>query len=390
MTATHRAAVGRLLYPRTRGKRAGIAFVFAIIALAVLLILGVTFVQMGIHDVRNAGVYKRQVQTQQLAEAALDRCVWMMQQEGGGADQIRSKLNNTGHYYSPMWVTNEGAAYSFIATAPYNGIASTVLLTTQGRAANGEMEELRIVLKFLPSQSEVFGHALYSNHNLRVGGTTFIDGHPELGGAGVYANGNIKYVGNTTTTIGDIHATGSITGNTNQQPPEAVQVEYAPQMGMPEIDIEWYRANCDTYYAGDVSITGGTLGDWDDPHIIFVDGLAKISGTFEGVGTIVTTEGFKVTGNIDYADGGSALAMLTIGDFLVAGTVTINGLIYAHSVLDDSSFGGTGTPTIFGGVCADVIDVSGTINVEWDPRLKDIKALPGFKGQVQTLSWERL
>ncbi|MGD8239030.1 MAG: hypothetical protein PVH68_10790 [Armatimonadota bacterium] len=390
MTATSRAAVGRIFDSRPCGSRAGIAFVFAIIALAVLLILGATFVQMGIHDVRNAGVYKRQVQTQQLAEAALDRCVWMMQQEASGADQINNKLNNYGHYYSPTWVTNEGASYSFQASAPYNGIANTVLLETQGRAANGEIEELRIVLKYLPSQSEVFGHALYSNHNLRVGGATFIDGHPELGGAGVYANGNIQFIGNTTTTIGDIHATGSIKGSTNQQPPEAVQVEYARQIGMPEIDIEWFRANCDTYYGADVSLTGGTLGDWDDPHIVFVDGLCSISGTFEGVGTIVTTEGFKVTGDIEYADGDSALAMLTIGDFLIAGTVTVRGLIYAHSVLDDASFSGTGTPTIIGGVCADVIDVSGTINVEWDPRLKDIKALPGFRGQVQTLSWERL
>jgi hypothetical protein len=223
-----------------------------------------------------------------------------------------------------------------------------------------------------------------------VGGDTVIDGHPELGGAGIFANGNIEFVGSSTTMIGDIYSTGSISGNTTQQPPEAVQVEYAPQIAMPEIDIEWYRTNCDMYYGADVTLNGGTLGTWDDPYIIFVDGFVKISGSFQGVGTIVSTDGFRVTGNIDYADGGSALAMLTIGDFRIAGSATVNGLIYAHSVLDDSSFTGTGTATIIGGVAADVIDVTGTINVEWDPRLKDMQSLPGFQGQVQTLSWERL
>jgi len=389
MTATYRAAFGSPLQARARCSGAGIAFVFAIIALAVLLILGATFTQMGIHDVRNAGVYKRQVQTQQLAEAALDRCVWMMQQDSGGTDQINNKLQNYGHYDSPAWVTDDGSSYSFQATAPYNGIADTVLLSTEGCAPNGEAEQLRIVLKYLPTQSPVFGHALYSNHNLSIGGDTFIDGHPELGGAGVYANGNMKFIGSTTTVVGDIHTTGSISGSTNQQPPEAVQVEYAPQVAMPEIDIEWYRTNCDTYYGDDVTLNGGTLGDWDDPHIVFVDGLVSISGTFEGVGTIVSTDGFKVTGNIEYADGTTGLAMLTIGDFKIAGTATVRGLIYAHSVVDDAMFTGTGTPTIIGGVCADVVKVNGTMDIEWDPRLKDIKSLPGFQGQVQTLSWQR-
>lgn len=383
-------APGSRLVTGPLGSRTGVAFVFAVIALTVLLILGTTFVQMGINDTRNAGVYKRQVQTQQLAEAALDRCVWMMQQDSGGADQINNKLQNYGQYTSPEWVTDEGDSYSFEADAPYNGIADTVLLMSEGRAANGEAEQLRVVLKYLPTQSPVFGHALYANHNLTVGGDTIIDGHPELGGAGIYANGNIKYLGNSTTTIGDIHATGSISGTTIQEPPEAVQVEYAPQVAMPEIDLEWYRANCDSYYGDDVSLSGGTLGDWDDPHITFVDGFVSLSGTFEGVGTIVSTDGFRVTGNVEYADGSSALALLTTGDFMMAGTVTVSGLVYAHSVLDDSSFTGVGTPTIIGGICADVINVNGTINVEWDPRLKDIKGLPGFQGQVQTLSWERL
>lgn len=196
MGTIRRAAFGRLFRQDTWGRRSGIGFVFAVIALAVLLILGSTFIQMGIHDVRNAGVYKRQVQTQQLAEAALDRCIWMMQQDAGGTDQINNKLQNYGHYTSPLWVTNEGASYGFDAVAPYNGMASTVLLDTQGIAANGETEQLRIVLKYMPTQSPVFGHALYSDHNLTVGGDTVVDGHPELGGAGIYANGNVDFLAN--------------------------------------------------------------------------------------------------------------------------------------------------------------------------------------------------
>lgn len=372
-----------------RRSRPGMAFVFAVIALFVLLVLGVAIAQMGLHDVRNAGVYKRQVQTAQLAEAALDRCVWMMQQSAMGVDQINNKLQNYGHYDSPLWVTEDGSSYSFEANAPYSGIPDTVLFNSEGRAPNGEAECIQVVLKYLPTVSPVFGHALYSSHNLSVGGDTIIDGHPEMGGQGMYANGNIEFIGSNTTVIGDITATGSITGTTNQQPEVAVQVEYGPNIEMPEIDLEWYRLNCDVYYGDDVSLSGGALGDWDDPQIIFVDGFVQLSGTFDGVGTIVSTDGFRVTGNVEYADGDTALALLTTGDFVIAGTAVVHGLIYAHSVLDDSSFTGTGTPHIIGGICADVINVNGTIEVEWDPRLKDIKNLPGWQGQIQQLSWQR-
>jgi hypothetical protein len=386
----------------------GISFIFACIALMMLLILGVAIVQMGIHDVRDAGVYKRRIQCQQLAEAAIDRGIWMMQLNAQGDDNINYSLSGAGQSYtSPTWVTTEGDSYSFTATAPYNGIANTVLMNSRGVSANGETEQLRVIAVYMPLVFDGFSHALFSDHNLSLGGDTYINGHPELGGKGIYANGNVTYVGNSSTTVGNIEATGSISGNTDQQPSAyqdlngdgdtndpgeqpAVKVEYGPHISFPEIDLDWYETHADLYYNGTVTLNGGILGTWDDPKIIFVDGQVKMSGIFQGVGTIVSTKGFRITGNCEYADGNSGLALLTTGEFRMAGTADVFGLVYAHSVLSDASFVGTGTPTIVGSVVADTISVNGTIDVHYDPRLKDIKGLPGHKGQVDVLAWERL
>ncbi|MFQ6098948.1 MAG: hypothetical protein ACE5O2_14555, partial [Armatimonadota bacterium] len=240
---------------RRLSREDGMSFIFATIALLMLLILGIAIVQMGIHDVRNAGVYKRRVQCQQLAEAAVDRCVWMMQVNPHGEDNINDKLRGSSHtYVSPTWAIPEGDSYRFVAYAPHNGIPNTARVMAEGIAANGEKEMLRVILKYMPLKFEGFSHALFSDHNLSLGGDTIVNGHPELGGKGIYANGNIEYTGNSTVTIGDIYSTGNVTGNTDHQPTDyqdlngdgdtddpgeqpAVLVQYGSRISFPEIDL---------------------------------------------------------------------------------------------------------------------------------------------------------
>lgn len=116
----------------------------------------------------------------------------------------------------------------------------------------------------------------------------------------------------------------------------------------------------------------------------------KISGNVTGCGIIVSTHGFEVTGTIQYSDEGGALAMLTTGNFKLAGTADVVGLIYAHNVTSTAEFTGIGTPTVHGAVVADVVTFSGTLDVIWDPRLKNVTGLPGSEGQIDVLSWEHL
>ncbi|MFQ6133205.1 MAG: hypothetical protein ACE5R4_14280, partial [Armatimonadota bacterium] len=413
MRATH-----RLLARRLRS-RSGVAFVFAVIALGVMLILGLTMVRMGINDVKQAGVYKRRIQTMQLAEGALERCIWMMEADSNGKDDINRKLRGgsggegeqppdgvTRHYYSPIWATGEGETYNFVAVYPYL-TDNLALVVSNGRAANGQRESIRAVLRYIPFKSAVFGHALFSDHNLDMGGNVFVDGNPEAvcsvghevypplpkgslcpignpppvpdpppnpdeviveeGGEGIYATGNIVFSG-TPDLIGNAKATGSISGPVNQT--MGTQEPFTSKLAFPEIDLAWYEANADVIMVGDQTISGGTLGTWDAPKIIFVDGLVHLSGTFTGVGTIVSTGGFKVTGQVLYADANSGLALLTTGNFRMMGTSDVYGLIYAHNVISDAEFFGAGTAKIIGAVAADVITTRGTLDVIYDRRLK--------------------
>jgi len=429
-------ATPALTLQRLRSQQ-GMAFVFAIIALAVMLILGLTMVRMGINDVKQAGVYKRRIQTMQLAEGALERCVWMMEADANGKDDINRKLRGGAGgegelpsdgtvrtYNSPAWTTPEGDSYWFQAAYPYV-VENLALVVSTGRSANGEVEQVRAVLRYLPFVSSVFGHALFSDHNLTLQGTVSVDGNPEAlctvghevypslpkgtlcpignpdplnpahpteviveeGGEGIYATGNIAFTG-TPDVIGDISATGSITGAVDQTPAGSTITPYSPKLAFPEIDLAWYQANADQVYTGNVKLTGGTLGTWDDPKIIFVDGEVDLSGQFTGVGTIVSTQGFKVTGTVSYSDSGSGLALLTTGDFRIAGTADVYGLIYAHSVLSDAEFTGTGTARVFGAIAADVITTKGTLDVIYDRRLRYMAGLPGNEGQIDVISWE--
>ncbi|MFQ6131377.1 MAG: hypothetical protein ACE5R4_05020, partial [Armatimonadota bacterium] len=299
------------------------------------------------------------------------------------------------------------------------------LVVSNGRAANGQRERVRAVLRYMPFKSAVFGHALFSDHNLTMTGTVFVDGNPECvcskghevypplpkgslcpignpppvpdpppnpdeviveeGGEGIYSTGNITFDG-TPDVIGNVRSTGSIEGSVNQS--MGALYPHGGKLTFPEIDLAWYESNADEILVGDTTISGGVLGTWDDPKIIFVDGLVKLSGQFTGVGTIVSTQGFRVTGTVDYADPGSGLALLTTGDFRIMGTADVYGLVYAHNVINEVEFTGAGTARVFGAVAADMITTRGTLDVIYDRRLKNIAGLPGSEGQVDLLSWE--
>jgi hypothetical protein len=370
-----------------RGRR-GSAFVVAIIALAVMLLLGLVFVQAGTTSAVNAGRQRDAAVALMLADAAVDFAAW------AAAD-----VYETSHWLGPDSTTAvsytsavhqvAGGTFQFHATGPYNGVPGLYAVTSTGTTTNGRRQEIFAVMKILPKISAVFDYAVFSDHNLRISGDTIVDGNAGEGGQGIHANGNIKFIGESYEVIGNCTATGKID---NPVCVTGTVEPYGSRIAMPEIDLERYEADADIVYDGDVSLNNVDfgLGTIDDPQIIFVDGVVSLSGNVTGYGTIVSTKGFRVTGTIAYEDGDSALAMLTTGDFRLSGTADIVGLIYAHNVTSEAEFVGVGTPTVHGAIVADVVSINGTLDVTWDPRLKNIVGLPGSEGQIDVVSWERL
>jgi hypothetical protein len=382
--------------------RRGLVLVLAIVALIVLITLGLLFVRVGTASIRNAAIYEERALALNLAEAGVDECVWMMMDSTSGVDNINVILRRNQPTfpasYGPVSPRElERGEYWFEVSKPaYDEagvpIPQTVEIHAHGKTKSGTQEDIRCVGKWLPTISAVFGHALFSGHDLRIGGSSYINGRPEVGGQGMYADGNIQVIGNKVSSRGDVTATGDVTKTYTTVDGEVKR--FSGQIPMPAINLAYFRSIATNTFTGDQTFHssdpwggGGTI---DNPKVIFVDGFVTINGNFSGTATIVATKGFKINGNIDYSDPGSALALLTPGNVRINGTASVKGLIYAHDVTADATFVGTGTADIVGGVVADVIDVNGNLNVTYDPRLKNINGLPGSEGQVDVISWEQV
>ncbi len=72
----------------------------------------------------------------------------------------------------------------------------------------------------------------------------------------------------------------------------------------------------------------------------------------------------------------------------IAGNCTVDGLIYAHSVLDDAETTVSGNVTINGAIISDVVRTNGSITVTYND-VWDALPLPGIgKMQWAQISWE--
>jgi len=401
--------------PSLMRSRAGVSFVYATVALGVMLVLGLVFLQIGLNSTKWAYSHYRDQQAFALAESGIDRAIWMMQACVEGDDGVNTALAVTEAetaagvvrtYTSPTYTLPTGT-FRFVAKAPYKGYYGTAEVLATGIAKNGNVEEVFTVMKPVfppPGGSDkipaaCFKHAMFSDHNLIVNGGPEVLGHPEVGGAGLYANGNITFSGTSSVVYGPLIATGQIFGTTTQVPASAGRYEKAPRVPMPTIDLDHFRSIADAIYVGNpVKFTSGhdaSTGTYEDPKIIFVDGTVEIAGNFDGVGMIVATKGVKVTGSVTYGSPGSSWAFLTAGTFTTKGTAQIHGLVYAHNAAGTAEFIGTGTPNIFGAVVADVITINGDYTVEWDGEAVNIDELPGtarrmYPPVVDTIFWERV
>jgi len=380
-----------------------------------MLVLGLIFLQIGLNSGKWAYSHYRDQQAFALAESAIDRAIWMMQASAEGEGGINTALTMTETeaasglvetFTSEVWTLPTGS-YSFVARSPYKGVYGTTEIRATGLSRNGNQEGILTVINPHfpdPGGSDTipaacFKHAMFSDHNLGVSGSPQVLGHPELGGSGLYANGNINFSGGASIIHGPIVATGTITGTTTQVPVDAGRYERAPRVPMPRIDLDHYRSIADMMYAGSkVKLTSGhdaSAGTYEDPKVIFVDGSCEIAGNFTGIGMIVATKSIKVTGNCTYGSPTSSWAFLTAGSFTTTGTAQIFGLVYAHNADGTAEFIGHGTPNIFGGVIADVITITGDYTTEWDGEALNIDELPGtgrktYPPVVETLFWERV
>jgi hypothetical protein len=355
-----------------------------------MLILGLVFVEIGTTSAVNASRTREATAALLLADGGVDYAAWAIQSDYNNiATQLASGTVYAPATYNSPTLSVTGGTFHFTATKPFSGVSNLTLVTATGTSAKGRAQQIRSVFKNVPTVPACFDHAIFSNHNLTFKGNTYINGQPALSGKGLHANGNISFSGSSYTVIGDATATGSIT---NAGRVQGTVSPYGPHLSMPALDMDYYASMADISYNGDVTFNNAAfgIGTFAHPRIIYVKGKVSLSGNITGVGMIVAKGGVTITGNTQYSDSGSALAILTAGTFDMHGTADVVGLCYAHNVTDTAAFTQTGTSTIYGGIVADVVTLKGTPDVTWDPRLKSINGLPGAEGQVDVISWERI
>ena len=82
--------------------------------------------------------------------------------------------------------------------------------------------------------------------------------------------------------------------------------------------------------------------------------------------------------------------IVTVGSVHVNGNCRIEGFIYCHNMNFDAGFIGNGTADILGGVVADVIDVNGTLLVEYREPTVELPGDPAAPPQFASISWRRV
>jgi Tfp pilus assembly protein PilX len=363
----------------------GSVFLLAMVALIALLLLGTSLVQTAVQGLSWASNDRRQMEAFCLAEAGVDMAVTKLYEN---YDNINETLSTSGTY-SDSFSLSQGAV-NYTVTAPYSGIADSCLIVSDSTTWANKHAQVRVVAAYQRDVSRVFEGAIFSDSPLELNGGGAV--YPDETGKGgdIYANGDITFDGTTfdMTSDGSIYTTGSVNWVPDDVPATQVHQGVAP-MTMPVIDVDYYQSIATTTYNGNVTFNDSNLAGLSG--VIFVKGNVNISGSYTGQAVIVATGKIKITGNVTATSPDEdTLVLMSPKSITIAGNAHVDGLIYAHSVLDDAETTISGNVEINGAIIADVVRTNGGITITYDDVWKGLP-LPGVgKTQWAPISWQQL
>jgi Tfp pilus assembly protein PilX len=368
---------------KKRTSTRGSVFLLAMISLVVLLILGTSLVQTAVQGLGSASDDRRQMEALSLAESGVDMAITKLYED---YDNINATIEGGSPYTDTFSLAQGDVTYTVIA--PYGGIADSCLITSDSTTWTNRMARVRVVASYQRDVSRVFEGAIFSDSPLVLNGAGAV--YPDENGYGgdIYANGDITFNGTdfTMSADGSIYTTGSVNWVPTDVPATHVHQGVAP-LPMPVIDIDYYQSIATSTYTGKLTLNDSNMVDLSG--VIFVKGDVSISGSYTGQAVIVATGRIKVTGSVTATSPtDDTLVLMSPKSITIAGGSTVDGLIYAHSVLDDADTAVGGEATINGAIIADVVRTSGEITITYDDVWKGLP-LPGVgKQQWAPLSWE--
>jgi hypothetical protein len=244
---------------------------------------------------------------------------------------------------------------------------------------------------------QAFQHAIYSQGDLKYGGSASTSGD-------IYTGGDLTITGNPTV-HGNVDVTGSITGTSNNIVPENTN-DNQPLLIPPTIDLSWYKNKAiqdGTYYTSASDAESAHEGATTNDVVIYIAdplNVTKItSGNTVISGTLIV-EGDLNLNNATISLGTGAYdnpLTVYVGGVLKlgggSGVNNIHGLVY---VLGDSNFAG-GSNQITGSFFSvnenstATLDFMGNIQIIYDSNLiTSLNDVVGINSAVQVGVWNQL
>jgi hypothetical protein len=355
------------------------------VALVALLLLGVSLVQSAIQGLAWASDDRDQVDAFCLAESGVDMAITKLYED---YDDINAILTASGSY-SDTYTLN-GGSVSYTVTTPYAGIADTCLIVSDSTSSADESAQVRVIAAYQRDVGRVFEGAIFSNSPLTLNGAGGVFPDADGSGGDIYANGDIVFNGTSflMDPEGSIYTSGTTNWVPDGVPATHVHENVAP-VSMPVIDIDYYRSVADTIYMGNQTFNDANMVGLSG--VIFVKGNVKISGSYTGQACIVATGRVQITGNVVASNpDDDTLVIMSPKSVMIGGNTRIDGLVYAHSVVEGAGADLAGDVEIYGALIADVVTTHGGITVNYRDVWKDLD-LPGTgKTQWAPVSWQYL
>jgi hypothetical protein len=345
--------------------RKGVAFFFALQMIIIAVLICAGLVIAAARDSYDITRLRHGAQAYFLSEA--------------GVEEALRDLNIDFDYVPAGYPKRLGAGTYSVSITDHPTIADRRLVTASGTVGNVTKT---VRLQVEGQSPAAFDYAVLSGGALTISGANVISDGSSVD---VHSNNRDRIIGGTID--GRASACGSITA-------VSVDISGGTYPNSPYVEIPPFDDNFFQYYY-DLAAAGGKVYDTPQTftptknpcagaanHVVYVNGTVTLSGSFSFTGCIVATGRITVAGVVIQSQYGNLPAYITKGAITIAGTNTVEGMVYSGGALTVS-----GTNTVTGSLCSrSSTMISGTNTIHYDKPLPP--GMPSSEsGAVNVLSW---
>lgn len=277
-----------------------------------------------------------------LAEAGISQAYWQVH------------YNKQALPYTSDLTIGSGSVH-IAATDDGNRENSTMLITSTGSYNGQTYSASRVSVGLLP-----YHYCLCENRDLNEGDALISTGS----GLGMRSNSLIKLDSASTRITNGAWAVGTITTNGSVSPKNASN----PPIAFPAVDYNRYYSLANRIYLFDT--TFWSLNYAGANVVILVYGDVYVSGTYNGICTVVSTGNIYVIGSLTKANSSSFLALVTTHKvYIDSSAANVQAVMYTHKSDNSGLVEMHGVKSITGSAAGDNFTADQTVTFTYDSGL---------------------